>query len=331
MADIQLTMGFHDYDHVRDLATGRVKPEGIELTSLQMEVEEIFPRFGRHQEWDVSEMSFGGFCSAVAAGDAPFVGIPVFPSRVFRHSSIYVRADAGITKPEDLAGKRVGVPGWSQTATIYVRGWLADDIGVPLRDIEWFQGGANEAGRVDFARFTIPAGVRYTPVTDRSLQEMLLAGDLDAMFTARPPRAFEAGDPRVVQLYPDYRPVEEAYFAETGIFPIMHVVAIRREIFERHRWVALNLFQAFEEAKRRSVVRLKKLNASQIAIPWGPLVVGEIAEKMFPDGDYWPYGIEPNRPTIEAFLKYCFDQGVTSRHLAPEEIFAPEALTVIRD
>ena len=331
MADIELTMGFHDYDHVRDLTTGRIKPEGITLRALQMEVEEIFPRFSQHQEWDVSEMSFGVFCSAVAGGDAPFVGIPVFPSRVFRHSSIYVRADAGISKPEDLADKRVGVPQWSQTATVYVRGWLSDDIGVPLQAVDWYQGGANEAGRADLGKFAIPEGVSYTRVADRSLQDMMLAGDLDAMFTARPPRAFDAGDPRINRLYPDYRPVEEAYFAATGIYPIMHVVAIRRAIFERHKWVALNLFQAFEEAKRRGVVRLKKMNASQIAIPWGPLIVAEIGDRLFPGGDYWPYGIEPNRPTLEAFLKYSFDQGLTSRHLAPEDLFPPEVLTVVRD
>jgi 4,5-dihydroxyphthalate decarboxylase len=330
MADIKLTLAINDYDHVRDLAHGRVKADGIELTHLQLGVEEIFLRFSQNLEWEVSEMSFGMYTSAVSRGDAPFTGIPVFPSRVFRHSAIFVRADGKVKRAEDLADKRIGVPQWSQTATIYVRGWLTDTVGVPLRAVHWFQAGVNQAGRIDPARVRIPDGVRYTPVADKSLTDMLLAGEIDAIFTAHPPHAFEEGHPNVVRLFPDYQPVEEAYFAATGIYPIMHTVAIRRDAFDRNPWIARSLYKAFDEAKRRSAARLADITASQIALPWGYAYAERMAKRLFPGADYWPYGIAANRTTIEAFLKFCFDQGVAARHLRPEELYPKEALTEFR-
>lgn len=326
MADIHLTMGFTDYDHVRDMFSGRVKPEGIELTCLCMEVEESFLRFLAHQEWDVSEMSFGMAVSAVARGDAPFVVIPVFPSRAFRHSAVYIRTGGRVAKPEDLAGKRIGMPQWAQTATIYVRGWLTDTIGVPLTDVEWFEHGADRPGRLDTSAARPPDGVSLTGLAGGSLVEMLVAGDLDAVLTAHPPQLFLDGDPRISRLFPDYQAVEEAYFSDTGIYPIMHTVVIKRTSFEANPWIARNLFNAFEAAKARSVARLHDLNVSQIALPWLPGIAERFGRQFFPDGDYWPYGVAQNRTTIEAFLKFCFDQGLTARRLAPEEIFAAEAL-----
>ncbi len=326
MADIHLTMGFTDYDHVRDMFSGRVKPEGIDLTCLRMEVEESFLRFLAHQEWDVSEMSFGMAVSAVARGDAPFVVIPVFPSRAFRHSAVYIRTGGRVAKPADLAGKRIGMPQWAQTATIYVRGWLTDTIGVPLADVEWFEHGADRPGRVDTSAARPPDGVSLTGLAGGSLIEMLLKGDLDAVLSAHPPQLFLDGDPRISRLFPDYQEVEEAYFSATGIYPIMHTVVIKRTSFEANPWIARNLFNAFDAAKARSVARLHDLNVSQIALPWLPGIAERFGRQFFPDGDYWPYGIAQNRTTIEAFLKFCFDQGLTARHLAPEEIFAGEAL-----
>jgi 4,5-dihydroxyphthalate decarboxylase len=330
MPDIKLTLAMNDYDHVRDLATGRVKAEGIELTHLQLGVEEIFLRFSQNQEWDVSEMSFGMYTSAVSHGNSPFTGIPVFPSRVFRHSAIFVRADGKVRKAEDLADKRIGVPQWSQTATIYVRGWLTDTVGVPLKAVSWFQAGVNQSGRIDPARVRIPDGVRYTQVADKSLTQMLLAGEIDAIFTAHPPHAWEEGDTRIARLYPDYQPVEEAYFETTGVYPIMHTVAIRRSTFDPNPWIARNLYKAFEEAKKRSAARLVDITASQIALPWGYAYAERMGKKLFPGADYWPYGLDANRTTIEAFLKWCFEQGVAARHLKPEELYPKEALTEFR-
>lgn len=325
MADLHLTMGFNDYDHVRDMFTGRVKPEGIDLTCLRMEVEETFLRFLRHQEWDVSEISFAMATAAIDRGDAPFVLIPVFPSRVFRLSAVYIRADGPVRTPGDLAGRRVGMPQWTQTATTYVRGWLSDTVGVPLRDVDWYQLGPDTPGRIDTSKVEPPDGIRLTDLPGGSLAEMLVTGDLDAILTAKPPQLFLDGDPRITRLFPDYQAAEEDYFDRTGIFPIMHTVAIRRTSFETNRWIARNLFNAFEQAREYSAERMRDLNVSQIALPWMPAIAERLAGRLFPGGDYWPYGIAPNRTTIEAFLKFCFDQGQTRRHLAPEDLFVPEA------
>lgn len=325
MGDIRLTMGFTDYDHVRDLFTGRVKAEGIDLTCLRMEVEESFLRFLKFQEWDVSEMSLGMACSAIARGNAPFIILPVFPSRVFRLSGVYVRAGGKIAKPEDLAGKRVAVPQWTQTATIFIRGWITDTVGIPLNAIEWFQMGSSEPGRIDTASVRPPEGVSLTDVKGRNLADMLAEGEIDALLCATPPRLFDEGDPRITRLFPDYRPAEEAYFAATGIYPIMHTVAVKRESYRQFPWIARNMFNAFEEAKHRSIERIKDLGVSQVILPWLPSLFDHYQKKLFPHGDYWPYGIEKNRTTLEAFLKFAFEQGVIKRRLTPEDVFCEEA------
>jgi 4,5-dihydroxyphthalate decarboxylase len=324
MADLNLTMAFTDYDHVRDLYTGRVKPEGIDLTCLRMEVEESFPRFLKHQEWDVSEMSLGFACSAIDRGNPPFVVLPVFPVRVFRLSGIYVRAGGRVQKPEDLAGKRVAVPQWTQTATIFIRGWITDTVGIPLEDIQWFQMGSREPGRMDTSAVRPREGVSLTDVSGRNLADMLAEGEIDALCCATPPRLFDEGDPRIVRLFPDHRPVEEAYFADTGIYPIMHTVVVKRETYERNRWVARNMFDAFVEAKHYSIERINDLGVSQVIVPWLPSLVQQYQKMLFPHGDYWPYGIEKNRTTLEAFVRFAFEQGVIKRRLALEEIFCPE-------
>lgn len=326
MSDIHLTLGINDYDHVRDLFTGRVRPAGIDLTCLVMEVEETFKRFLADQEWDVSEISFAMSCQAIDRGNAPFVLIPVFPSRLFRHSAVYIRTDGPIKRPEDLAGKKVGLPQWAQTATTYVRGWITETVGIPLTDIDWYQLGPNSPGRLDDTPERPPEGVRLTNLPGGSLADMLAEGTLDAVISADPPRLFLAGDPRITRLFLEYEDVERDYFEETGIYPIMHTVALRRSSYEANPWIARNLFNAFEEARNNSVRRMRDHNVSQIALPWIQQHVQRASAAFFPDGDYWPYGVSPNRTTIEAFLKFCFDQGVTKRHLMPEDIFAKEAL-----
>jgi 4,5-dihydroxyphthalate decarboxylase len=317
-------MATTDYDHTRDLVTGAVRPEGIDLTCLTLDVEEIFHRFIFGQEWDVSELSMGMSTSRLSYGDAPFVLLPVFPSRVFRQSSIYILADGPVTRPEQLKGRRIGVPEWGQTAGIYTRGWLEHQVGVPLKGIQWVQSGINQPGRQEAAKLDLPEGLHVTPVSDRSLTQMLLDGDLEAVFSARPPDEFLKGNPRLVRMFPDYRQAEEAYFRETGIFPIMHHVAIKRATYEKNPWVAMEMFKAFNKAKDRSVERLRCVTASQIAVPWGFHNVEELSKLFYPDGDYWPYGIEKNRTTLEAFLLYCAEQGTMAKHMKPEEIYVEE-------
>lgn len=330
MTDLRLTLAMGDYDQVRDLALGRVRAPGIDLTVLNYDVEEIFFRFHDRLEWQVSELSMGMYTSALSRGDDRFIAIPVFPSRVFRHSAIYVRDGAGIETAADLAGKRVGCPQWSQTATIYVRGFLAETVGVPLADIRWVQAGVNDPGRPEPSVLKLPAGIAIEEVPGKSLNDMLLAGEIDAIISARPPRGFTAGDSRIRRLFADSRAAEAEYFRATGVFPIMHTVAIRRDVYEADRWIARNLFVALQEAKNRSVARMLDLTAAHAPLPWLADTAREANALVFPDGDPWPYGIEGNRPTLEAFLRFAADQGTCHRPLSIDEIFAEEALAEIR-
>ena len=328
MSHLPLSIAVGDYDHIRDLTSGRVQAEGIDLLPSHLPVEEMFFRFTKHQEWDLCEMSFAKAISIVSRPDPWLALIPVFPSRAFRHSSIYVRSDRGIASAADLAGRKVGLPEWAQTAAIYSRGLLAHGYGVDLTSIDWRQAGVNEAGRREKVSLQLPAGIRYTPHPEQSLSQMLLDGELDAVFSARPPHAFTRHPDRVQRLFPNYRELEWAYWNQTGIFPIMHVIAIRREVYERHRWIARNLVTAFEQAKARSLARLADITASAMPLPWisdhaaqAQQVLGE---------DFWPYGIDGNRATLEAFCRYAFEQGVAARQLDPSELFVPEALERVK-
>jgi 4,5-dihydroxyphthalate decarboxylase len=288
----------------------------------------MFFRFTAFREWDVSELSMGRYVSFVSQNDPSLTAIPVFPSRVFRHSCLYVRRDGRVKAPADLRGRRVGVPEWAQTASIYARGFLMHEYGLRLQDVEWHQTGVNQPGRAEPVELKLPAGVRYVPRTDKSLNTLLLAGEIDAIMTARAPEAFERGDPNIVRLFPDYRQVEEAYWRKTGIFPIMHVVAVRRDVFERNPWIAINLFKAFEEAKRRSIARVLDVGAARVPIPWGFSHAAE-ARATFGD-DFWPYGIEPNRPTLTAFLRFAHEQGVCHRLVAVGELFPAQFQTTFK-
>ena len=322
MSRLELTLALGDYDHTRDLAAGVVRADGIDLTYLKLSIEETFFRFLKFREFHVSEMSFAKFASSLSRDDAFFVGIPVFPSRVFRLSSFYVRSDGPVRDERDLAGKRIGIPEWGQTASVYTRGYMQHDLGVGLDRVEWLQAGVNQAGRAEKVRIELPAEIRYTPVADASLNDMLLDGRIDVALTARPPRAFAAGDARVRRLFPDFQAREEAHYRKTGIFPIMHVIAIRRDVYDANPWVAMNLLKAFDEAKRRSAARVADVTASHVPLPWISEFTGRM-RSIF-GADPFPYGIEPNRPTLEAFLNYAREQGLVRRPLAPEDLFVPE-------
>lgn len=317
-----LTLAIGDYDHVADMANGRVPVEGIDLTCLILQIEEIFFRTLNYREFDVSELSFAKYVSLLSQGDRSFVAIPVFPSRIHRHSSIYIRRDGPVQAPADLAGRRVGIPEWAQTAAVYSRGFLAHQYGVDLRSIDWVQAGVNQPGRTEKVKLKLPEGIRLTPAPDRSLSAMLAAGEVDAVLSAHAPDCFKDGHPNIRRLFEDYVSVESDYYQATGIFPIMHTVAIRRDRLERTPWIARELLKAFEVAKRRSMDRALEVSAPRFPIPWC-YAYAQKAQQMFGD-DYWPYGIEPNRPTLDAFLQYAHEQGVCHRRLTPEELFAPE-------
>jgi 4,5-dihydroxyphthalate decarboxylase len=323
MSKLSLTMAIPEYDHVRDVISGRVPVEGIDLTCLSYPVEEIFYRFIVYKEFDVAEISFAKYSALTASDNKDFFALPIFPSRVFRHSSIYVRVDGPIKKITDLKGRKVGIPEWAQTAAVYSRGFLQDQYGIDLASIHWVQAGVNQPGRIEKVDLKLPKGVEITRIADKSLNEMLLSGEIDAALVARPPDAFVKGNPKIRRLFDDFVDVETDYYKKTGIFPIMHAVAVRRDVLDKNPWVARNLFTAFEEAKRRSIERVQEATISLFPIPWyfeharrGMELFGK---------DYFPYGIEPNRKTLEAFLKWGHEQGVCKRLVDVDEMF-PDSL-----
>jgi 4,5-dihydroxyphthalate decarboxylase len=331
MPDLRLSLAISDYVHTRDVADGRIKPVGIELIVNDLSFEQAAFRFGANREFDISEFSLANFCAIVSApGGGDIVGLPVFPSRVFRHSSIYIGEKSGIRSASELKGRTVGIPQWSQTATVYVRGFLQHDAGVPLSSIKWVQAGVDQAGRQEPVKSRLPDGVTVEAKPDRTLGDMLAKGEIDAMITARPPRSFLEGKPGVKRLYPDYREEEGRYFAKTGIFPIMHVIAMKRKVYEANPWIARNLFDAFEAAKRAAIQRLYNIQSSHLPTAWIPDDLGRMHRLLFPDGEPWPYGLERNRATLEPFLAYCDEQGVTQRRLAAEELFPKEVAFEIR-
>jgi 4,5-dihydroxyphthalate decarboxylase len=236
-----------------------------------------------------------------------------------------VRRDSTLTRLDELAGKRIGVPEWAQTASVYSRGMLAHDCGIDLRSIRWFQAGVNEPGRKEKLKLALPAGLELTVVPDKSLSQMLLAGELDAVLSARAPQPFVDGDGSVRRLLANPREVELDYARRTGIFPIMHVVAMRRDKYEAHPWIAMNLYSAFNEAKQRSVARASEITASFFPIPWTPELMAE--SRQWLGDDPWPYGVDANRVTLEAFARYAFEQGVCSRKVELEELFPREVLS----
>lgn len=328
MSRLPLTLAISHYDHVSDLVAGRIPIEGIDLIALTMQVEEIFFRTFTYRDFDVSEVSFAKYASLVSQSDSPLVAIPVFPSRVPRQSSIYVRRDGPVREPRDLIGKRVGLPEWAQTASVYSRGLLMHHYGIDLASIQWIQAGVDQPGRAEKVKLNLPKGVTVTPAPEKSLGGMLVAGEIDAVLTAHPPLCFEERHPNVTRLFENYLEVEMQYVRETGIFPIMHTVAIRRELLDQHPWIAMNLYKAFDEAKRRSVERMKFIGWAAVPIPWC-YAYAEKAQELFGD-DIWPYGIEPNRKTLEAFLQYAFEQGVCHRKLTPEDLFATQVQKSVR-
>lgn len=329
MADIRLTLASKDYDHLQDLKTGHVKPEGIDLTCINMYPTDVFYRFLTYKEWEISELSLCKYVSLVADGKADMVGLPVFPMRVFRQSSFFVPRGSALKSPKDLIGKRCGVPEWAQTATVYVRGWLENHAGVPLSSIDWVQAGVNEAGRAEKVDLDLPSGIRIRPIADRSLNELLLADEIDCIIAATPPKDSQGPNAKIVPLLADAQQAEEDYFRETGVFPIMHLIVLRRDIYEKYPWVAMNMVLACEQAKNNSIDRLMGRSA-RYALPWVRAYVARMQKMLFGGGEYWPYGLEPNRKTLEAFLSYCFEQGICKRKLSPEELFAPETLSRTR-
>ena len=325
MSRLPLTFGCWNYDRTRALMDGSVVPDGIDLNYLDMPVEETFFRMLRHREFDVAEMSLSSYTVSLFREPCQFVAIPVFPSRFFRHSSIYVNADAGIEEPADLVGKRVGNPEYQMTAPVWIRGILAEHYAVPVESVTYVTGGEEQPGRSEKLKLDLPSAIRVERIgPEQTLSQMLRDGEIDALYTARAPSSFRAGHGRVRRLFADYPEVEQAYFRATGIFPIMHVIAIRRDVYEANRWVAQSLCKAFVAAQRRTYEDLHESAALKAMLPWLTAHVEEAVALM--GDDYWPYGFARNRKTLTTFLRYSHEQGLAKRLLEPEELFAPETL-----
>ena len=308
-----------DHDHVRDLVSGAVRVGGVELAPVILPVEEIFRRFIKEQAWDIAEMSMGKYVALVAQGDTRMTAIPVFPSRLFRHSALYVRAGGPVRTPADLAGRRVGIPEWAQTAVIYVRALITHEYGVALEDIEWVQAGVNRPGGAERVALQTPPRVRVVAEKDDTLDAMLQGGAIDALIAAHPPESFVQGDGKTVRLIPDCQAAEEQYYEKTGIFPIMHAVALRSDVLAGDPTLAPRLFRAFEQARQRSVARSLDNAASRFPVPWLALHAERMHERF--GGDCWPYGVAKNRVTLEAFLRFAHEQGVCSRRVDLDELF----------
>ena len=322
MANIQLTLACEDYDRTRAIKDGRIKPEGIEINYLVMSVEEIFWRMMKYEEFDISELSMGAFLTAAARGRRPFVAIPVFPSRTFRHRCIFVNTAAGIGRPEDLRGKRMGVPEYSMTAAVWLRGLFEHEYGIRPSEIHWIQAGEEQPGRKDRVDFEMPPGVRMESKNDRTLNEMIGSGEIDAMMSPRMPTCFLEGASNVRRLFPNYRQAEMDYFAKTGLFPIMHVIVIKRAIYEKGPWVAQTLYKAFCEAKDLCMRELYDTNILRVSLPWTSAEYEDTRDLM--TADYWPYGLTPNRMNLETLNGYLYEQGLIEQRLNLDELFARE-------
>jgi 4,5-dihydroxyphthalate decarboxylase len=327
MGALRLSIATTDYDHFRDFRLGTVRAEGIEHVWSVLSHHEVFARFTAHREWDVAELSIAKFATQVTRDDPDIVGLPVVCSRVFRFGAFYVNRRSGIETAEDLRGKRVGSPEWAHSAAVYMRGWLHDEVGVTLDQVQWYQAGANAPGREEKVELSLPDGVSLTRVSDRSLSDLLAAGDIDCALIARPPTCFLQGHPDVVRLYPDFETRELAYYQRTGIWPIMHIIAMRRQILDDNPWVARNLYNAFLESKNRSVERLLDPAVSRYPLPWLPAYGRRMADLF--GGDPFPYGIEPNRATVSQLLAYAHQQGIAHRLATPDEVFPVGIMTKV--
>jgi len=325
MARLPLTFASCRYDRVEALRTGDVQPDGIDLKMLMFAAgREIFDRMVGAREFDLAELSASEFISLMGRGDCPFVALPVFPSRVFRHGYIFVNTRAGIRTPKDLEGKRVGVPLYTQTAAIWVRGHLMHDYGVSLDTIRWVEGAVEKGG--SHGNPHAPPLLKPVPIeinsTGKSLEELLAAGEIDALVGSRKPPML-GRSPDIARLFPDFRAIEREFWLRTRIFPIMHLVVIRRELYAQRPWIAQSLYDAFVESKARALARMHYGGSLSVMLPWLMAEIEEV-DALF-GGDAWPYGVEPNRPTLAALVRYMVEQNFITRAMPIEALFVPAA------
>ena len=321
MEKLHLTVACGDYDRTNALKEDTVQPEGIRLNYIPLQAEEIFWRMCNHQEFDASEMSLSNYMTMMSRGKCPFIAIPVFPSRFFRHSCVFINVESGVQKPQDFKGKKIGAPEFSITAAVWIRGFLQDDYGVRAQEVQWLIGGQEEPGRKERLDFRLPPEIRVSAIPqDKTLNGMLESGEIDALISARIPSCFAKGSPKIRRLFPNYKEVEMDYYKRNKIFPIMHVLVIRKEVYDRYPWVARSLYKAFCQAKERAIQTMHISNTLTHTLPW-LFAEMDLLKALF-GPDWWPYGIEPNRHTLETLIRYMQEQGLMEKAMKVEELFA---------
>ena len=325
MAKLSLTVACAAYDRTWPLISGRVPIEGCDANFFVIDPSEAFVRAYRSQDFDVTELSASSHILTTARGDAHYVAVPAFVSRLFRHSSFYIRTDRGIQSAKDLRGKLVGVTEYQMTAGLWARGLLSDDYGVRAQDVHWRSGGMEKPGLTERTPIELTADIDLQPIQkDKTLSGMLEAGELDAMIAARAPSCFLRGAPNVARLWPDFRAAEEDYFLRTGLFPIMHLIGIRRSLVEAHPWLARSVLKAFTKGKDIALEEIEDVGINRASLPWLPADVARAKVVMGPD--FWPYGFEANRKAIDCMSRWSKEQGLSHRLVAAEELFAPGSL-----
>src|SRR5271167_4911467 len=317
MAKLNLSVAIGEYDRTRALIDGSVAIDGVDPVYMPLVPEEIFFRAFRAAEFDICELSLSSYALKTAQGDCPYIAVPAFVSRAFRHTAIYVRTDR-IKKPADLKGKKIGVPEYQLTANVWVRAILQDDHGVTPADIHWVRGGLVEAGRLEKIAITLPKGVKLEDApAGRTLSSMLEAGEIDGFIGPRVPAPFERGHPQVRWLFPDPMAAAKDYFKRTGFFPIMHLIGVRRELAEQHPWLPAAVLKAFERSKAIALEKLADTSSTKVTLPFVEEMLRDA--RAFMGEDFWSYGVAPNRKVLDYFLGMHHAQGLSSRRLAVDE------------
>ncbi len=321
MAKLELSVAVGDYDRTRALIDGSVAIDGVDPIYMTLVPEEIFFRAFRAAEFDICELSLSSYTVKTAQNNCPYIAVPAFVSRAFRHTAIYVRTDR-VKKPEDLKGRRVGLPEYQLTANVWARALLEDDYGVKPSDIHWIRGGIEEAGRPEKLAIKLPPGVRLDNAPDgATISDLLEAGEIDGFIAPRPPTLVEKGHPNIGWLFPDPVAAAKDYYKRTGLFPIMHVVGIRRTLAEKHPWLPGAVFKAFEQAKAAGLEKLSDTSATKVTLPFVEEALKNARELM--GEDYWSYGVEKNRKVLDYFLGQHHAQGLSSRRVSVDELFHP--------